>query len=332
MEMTAKRHFCSHSPAGGARSRRSRRLWETSKTRSPPHWLWGMPVDFTSTHIFFLRWPAGIKVLIPDSVSVLCYPWRASQPHPSASPPISPGLLQAIVADWWWPLRPIGEVSAGLGLQWPPAACERQQRAAGLSCRIRVPCLPTVSDKEEGCREEERTAGCCPPMGADNRGSRKNTSFYPCSVKSSVQFFIRSLLLCCLRRLTATSHVALILLVFAPHSFLNPKSLLPSQLALFDCSGRACVLPTSSPFCCVSITSEHATSQHKPSSTPRMTAAHLILSSLSLQALLFFFVAPPLLFFFLFFLRRLLGPPCSSLFKNIYFCILEIHLSPLQQF
>lgn len=155
-------------------------------------------------------------------------------------------------------------------------------------------------------------------MGADNRGSRKNTSFYPCSVKSSVQFFIRSLLLCCLRRLTATSHVALILLVFAPHSFLNPKSLLPSQLALFDCSGRACVLPTSSPFCCVSITSEHATSQHKPSSTPRMTAAHLILSSLSLQALLFFFVAPPpplfLSFFFCIACLDLPVPACSKIF------------------
>lgn len=128
-------------------------------------------------------------------------------------------------------------------LQWPPSACERQQRAAGVSRLIRVPCLPTVSDKEEGCREEERTAGCCPPMGADNRGSRKNTSFYPCSVKSSVQFFIQSLLLSCLQLLTATSHFALILLVFAPHSFLNPKSLLPSQLALFNCSAVALCCP-----------------------------------------------------------------------------------------
>lgn len=91
-------------------------FFKTCKTRLSPHWLWGMLVDFTSAHIFFffLRWPAGIKVLILDGVSALCYPSRASQPHPFASHRISPGLLQAIVADWWWPLRPIGEVSAGL--------------------------------------------------------------------------------------------------------------------------------------------------------------------------------------------------------------------------
>lgn len=79
--------------------------------------------------------------------------------------------------------------------------------------------------------------------------------------------------------LTATSHFALILLVFAPHSFLNPKSLFPSQLALFNCSPRTSLLPTSSLFSCLSITSEHATSQHKPSYTARMTVAHLIFLS-----------------------------------------------------
>lgn len=78
---------------------------------------------------------------------------------------------------------------------------------------------------------------------------------------------------------TATSHFALILLVFAPHSFLNPKSLFPSQLGLFNCSPRTSLLPTSSLFSWLSITSEHATSQHKPSPPARMNGAHLIFPS-----------------------------------------------------
>lgn len=119
----------------------------------------------------------------------------------------------------------------------------------------------------------------------------------------------------CSFSLPATSHFVLILLVFAPHSFLNPKSLLPSQLALFNCSPCTSLLPTSSLFSCLSITSEHATSQHKPSYTPRMTATHLIFSPLSVQALLFFFVAPPP--FFMYFLHHLLGHACSSVCKNI---------------
>lgn len=214
-----------------------------------------------------------------------------------------------------------------LGLQWPPAACERQQRAAGSSCWIRVPCLPTVSDKAEGCREEERTAGCCPPMGADNRGSRKNTSFYPCSVKSSVQFFIQSLLRSRLQRLTATSHFALILLVFAPHSFLNPKSLLPSQLALFNCSGRPSVLPTSSLFCCVSITSEHATSQHKPLPHPGWLQ-HTLFSLLYLSRLFCFSLLHPPPLFFPFFFASLAWTSLIQLVQKYLFLYLRNSRQP----
>lgn len=146
-----------------------------------------MIVDFTYPNILFfsLRWPAGIKVLILDSVSVLYLPLRASPSHPFTSrPTFPPGLLRAAVADWWWPLRPRGEA-----LSWaaPPAVASLGLWAAAESSRPLWPdkgSLPShCVRQEEGCREEERAAGCCPPKEADNRGSRKNTSFYPCSLR-----------------------------------------------------------------------------------------------------------------------------------------------------
>lgn len=127
--------------------------------------------------------------------------------------------------------------------------------------------------------------------------------------------------------LTATSHFALILLVFAPHSFLNPKSLFPSQLALFNCSPHTSLLPTSSLFSCLSITSEHATSQHKPSYTARITVAHLIFLS---------FISPSS-FVFLCCILSPLGNACllvssfSSVFKNIFEVPKELQIIPKKE-
>lgn len=124
--------------------------------------------------------------------------------------------------------------------------------------------------------------------------------------------------------LTATSHFALILLVFAPLSFLNPKSLFPSQLGLFNCSPRTSLLPTSSLFSCLSITSEHATSQHKPSYTARMTVAHPIFPSFIFPSSLVFLCS----ILFLSPLRdaRLLLSSRSTLFKNNHFCIKKLQI------
>lgn len=131
--------------------------------------------------------------------------------------------------------------------------------------------------------ESGRAAGCCQQRKENNRGRRKNTSFYPCSLcLSHVQFLIQCSLLscfhllspCCLSLcppLTQTPNPP----HFTPHSFLNPKSLLPSLVVLFNCSPHTSLLPTSSLISCLSITSEHATSQQKPFYTPQTTAAHL---------------------------------------------------------
>lgn len=199
----------------------------------------------------------------------------------------------------------------------------REQPASRLR---RVPCLPTVSDKQEGCREEDRAAGCCLPKGADNRGSRKNTSFYPCLLcqKPCTVPHLKCLAPVFSFSLTATSHFALILLVFAPLSFLNPKSLFPSQLGLFNCSPRTSLLPTSSLFSCLSITSEHATSQHKPSYTARMTVAHPIFPSFIFPSSFVFLCS----ILFLSPLRdaHLLLSSRSTLFKNNHFCIKKLQI------
>lgn len=108
-------------------------------------------------HIF-LTWPAGIKVLILDSVSGMCYPSSIAEPHPLPSHPISPSLLQAVVPDGW-PLRPIGEVSAGLVSRIcsehpPPVSVSREQPV----CLARLgflPIFPLCQTEKEGSREGE---------------------------------------------------------------------------------------------------------------------------------------------------------------------------------
>lgn len=182
--------------------------------------------------------PARIKLLILDSVSGEHYPLSIAGGHiPWPLIPSSPSLLQAVVPDWW----PIGE--GGLGwagqqnLQWPPSACECQQRAGGVSGSIRfATCLPTVSDRGGRQQRGGEQREVAQRRGRTTEEAGKIHLFIPAlTVKSPVQFLFRSspplphrLSLCPL--LTQTPNPP----PFTPHSFLNPKSLLPSLSALFQ--------------------------------------------------------------------------------------------------
>lgn len=90
---------------------------------------------------------------------------------------------------------------------------------------------------------------------------------------------------------TATSHFALILLVFAPHSFLNPESLFPSQLGLFSIVLPAPLCyppPPSSPVCLSQLNMPPLSINPLPQ--PGWMEHTLFFLPLSFQAPLFFFV------------------------------------------
>lgn len=142
-----------------------------------------------------------------------------------------------------------------------------------MSGSIRFPTyLPTVSDRGGRQQRGGEQREVAQRRGRTTEEAGKIHLFIPAlSVKSPVQFLFLCLLLCCFLllyparlsfcpSLTQTPNPP----PFTPHSFLNPKSLLPSLLALFNCSPCTSLLPTSSLFSFLSIASEHATSQHNP--------------------------------------------------------------------
>lgn len=173
----------------------------------------------------------------------MCYPSSIAEPHPLPSYPISPSILQAIVPDWWatpadsWGLGWAGQQN----LQCPPSTCECQQRAGGVSSSIRVPTyLPTVSDREGRQQRggEQRDVGH--RRGRTTEEAGEIHLFIPAlSVRSPVHFLFLCLLFSCFHLLYPASLSLCPSLTqtlnpprFTPHSFLNPKSLLPSLLAL----------------------------------------------------------------------------------------------------
>lgn len=166
-------------------------------------------------------------------------------------------------ADRWGGLCGAGQ----LNMQCPPSACECQQRAAPVSGSIRFPTyLPTVSDR--GGRQqrggEQREVAQRRGRTTEEAGKYIFLSLLSLS-KSPVQFLSLRLFS---SSIPPASHFVLLSpkppnpSPFTPHSFLNPKSLLPSRPGpFFNCSPCTSLFPTSF---LLSITPEHATSQHNP--------------------------------------------------------------------
>lgn len=112
-----------------------------------------------------------------------------------------------------------------------------------MSSSIRVPTyLPTVSDREGRQWRGGEQRDVAHRRGRTTEEAGKIHLFIPApSVKSPVQFLILCLLLSCFH-LLYRSRLSLCPSLtqtpnpprFTPHSFLNPKSLLPSLLAPFQ--------------------------------------------------------------------------------------------------
>lgn len=153
-----------------------------------------------------------------------------------------PNILQAIVADWW-PLRPIGEVSAGLvsricSAQPPPVSVSREQPVCPAPFGF-LPVFPQCQT-EKGGRREGESSGML-PIG-ERRQQRKQEKYISLSLLSpSEALYTSSFYVSCSPAFTSSippaSHCPSLTQTlnpprFTPHSFLNPKSLLPSLLAL----------------------------------------------------------------------------------------------------
>lgn len=152
----------------------------------------------------------------------------------------------------------------------PPVSVSREQPVC-LAPLGFLPIFPLCQTEEEGSREGESSGKL--PRGEGGQQRKQEKYIFLSLLSPSKDLYSSSfcvLLSCFLLvyparlslcpSLTQTSNPP----PFTPHSFLNPKSLLPSLLALFQLFSCTSLLPTSSLFFFLSIASEHATSQHNP--------------------------------------------------------------------
>lgn len=136
------------------------------------------------------------KILILDTVSSTCYPSSMAEAHLSSpTHPTSPraplaGVMASAARDVSVSAGPVSTICS----EPPPPVSVSRERTA---CPAPLEFLPifTLSQTQRGGLGWGRglgdggggkggaAAGCCPQERQDNRGSRKNTSFYPAALR-----------------------------------------------------------------------------------------------------------------------------------------------------
>lgn len=138
------------------------------------------------------------KILILDTVSSTCYPSSMAEAHLSSpTHPASPrapraGVMASAARDVSVSAGPVSTICS----EPPPPVSVSRERTA---CPAPLEFLPifTLSQTQRGGLGWGRgvvmvgeevggggaAAGCCPQERQDNRGSRKNTSFYPAALR-----------------------------------------------------------------------------------------------------------------------------------------------------
>lgn len=238
---------------------------------------------------------------------VECVTHRASQNHILfpliPSPPASSRPLCRIDG----PLRPIVEVSAGLdgricSAHPPPVSVSREQAVCPARLGF-LPIFPLCQTEKEGSREGESSGMLAIGEGGQQRKQEKY--IFLSLLSPSEALCTSSSCVSCSPVFTSSippaSHFVLplpkpLILLVLPHTHsLILNLFFPLHWPFLNCSPHTSLLPTSSLFVFLSITSEHATSQHNPFTHSRMTAAHPIFSPSSLEP--FFPLFSPCFFF-----------------------------------